>query len=208
MPKTTPPQEPIRDQVLRIAAGIFAERGFIATMADDFFDAMNRRQQAELQKFQSRARLAQAVANKALVGLPLLPDKDRPDDVQGVARLVMMCREMAQALNHDVFARAAFRLLQEAHHIDAHLPKPIVGWVNIITGFFADAVEMGDLPADLNVQEAAWNTVVSFHGVKDACWVLDMNDQLPEKVETWLEYTLRSLGCSNISGFLARPAAG
>ena len=188
-----------RDEVIEIAAKVFAKRGFLGTMLEDLDGQMNAAQRRALGAFASKSKLALAVTTQAFTGYPFVRSEDRPAiAVEGLARLVVLCRSVAKSVATDIVVQAALRLVADSDLIDADLPKPLVTWIELTTGIFEDAIELGEVPSSVDPATAAWAVVTAFHGVKDACILFDTLDELPRRVDFTVRAMLVGIGCSDV----------
>lgn len=108
--------------------------------------------------------------------------------------LVRSVESVARALVDDQVARVAIRLQSEGELIGMSLPTPFVGWIQRVKEYLGRAVELGQLPACVDVDGEAVLLVATFVGLRDITGLLGDRSQLVSLAVAGTTGQLRGMG--------------
>lgn len=179
---------PNREKVFTAAALEFADHGYRGTSYGSIAERAGLQRNIVQNYAPYKTILAQTIVDKVYVGGAFYASVRHPD-LTGINQLLLSSHLVAHKEATDVFARAADRLLNERSEIDADLPKPYVGWIELVTEDIQVMIAAGELPSDTHSDKVAQCLVASYLGMrqlKDTVGTLeDFEDQV-----VWAEYRL------------------
>lgn len=195
MPPTTRSEQKAatRRRILEVAAAHFAAKGYAATSLNDLSAALGLTKGTIFFHFSSKAELARAISEDvAEQWAPLLAAHEERG-TRGLAALVDASRQVATFYQESAVFRAASRLRLEAENIDADLPVPFVGWIDLARTYLAQAAADGELVEGVDVDETAWHVVAWFEGVQTVSTHLAHLDDLTDRVDGMWRILLRAV---------------
>jgi AcrR family transcriptional regulator len=155
-----------RGRVLNAAAEVFARTGFLAASMNDIVDAAGVTKGALYFHFPSKEALAVAIVEEQFAQWPPVVAaviEYSPDAMIGIISLTY---EVGARFRDDVLITAGVRLSFERELVNADMPTPFVGWVDILQDLFSRARREGLLRPGVLPAPAARALVGSFFGVQ------------------------------------------
>ncbi|QJW35929.1 ScbR family autoregulator-binding transcription factor [Cellulosimicrobium protaetiae] len=195
MPPTTRSEQKAatRRRILEVAAQHFAARGYAATSLNDLSTALGLTKGTIFFHFTSKAELARAISEDVADQWVPLHAAHEERGTRGLVALVESSRQVAHLYRESAVFRAASRLRLEAENIDAELPVPFVGWIDLARTYLAQAQADGELVEGVDVDETAWHVVAWFAGVQEVSTHLSHLDDLTSRVEGMWRILLRAV---------------
>ncbi len=157
-----------REVILRAAATVFDDRGYVGTRLEDVVDGQGISKGALYFHFPSKEALAAAVVREHYDLWSELTGRLRPEHPRAVRLLIELSRRIAQMLLHQTGVRAGLRLMSERNLIGPSVPRPFVSWVTAVEGLLTEAREQGDLRPDVLPGPTAVVIVSAFAGLPQA----------------------------------------
>ncbi len=173
-----------RADVLHAAAECFAEHGFRSTSLKEVADRAELTKGAVYFHFPTKEALAVAVIEEHYSTWPQLLAELAAEDLGPWELAMEMLDRAALAFRDDVAVRAGARLQIERSLIDAPLPEPYVGWVEVLTELLEQARRAGQLQPDVDPAVAARCLVASFFGMQH---ISDVLHRRADILERWAE---------------------
>jgi AcrR family transcriptional regulator len=162
-----------RRYLLEAAAQLFDERGYAGTSISDISSRSGRTSGSIYFHYASKEKLALAVVEEHFASWPEMIGRHRAAAAPALERLVALSFTVARAFRDDVVVRAGSRLWMEHKAIDATLPMPFVGWIEVVTGLLEEARAEGALAAGIAPETAAHGIVCAFFGLHTVSDALD-----------------------------------
>ncbi len=146
MPPTTRSEQKAatRRRILEVAAAHFAAKGYAATSLNDLSAALGLTKGTIFFHFSSKAELARAISEDVAEQWVPLRAAHEERGTRGLAALVDASRQVATVYRESAVFRAASRLRLEAENVDADLPVPFVGWIDLARTYLAQAAADGE----------------------------------------------------------------
>ncbi|AEW98983.1 ScbR family autoregulator-binding transcription factor [Streptantibioticus cattleyicolor] len=202
--------ETTRRAVLLAAAELFNERGYAGTSISDISERSGRTSGAIYFHYGNKENLALAIVEAHFATWPALVERyaattGRP----ALDRLVGLSFEVARAFRDDIVVSAGSRLWAERKAIDAPLPVPFVGWVDVVRRALRRAREQGELAAHIEPASAAHGIVCAFFGLHTVSDALDGRDAIEDRLADLWRLLLPSLQARpETEALLARARSG
>lgn len=171
--------------LLEAAARLFDERGYAGTSISDISAGSGRTSGSIYFHYASKEKLALAVIEEHFATWPDLIGRHRAADIPALEKLVALSFTVARAFRDDVVVRAGARLWLERKSIDAALPLPFVGWIEVVTQLLEDARTEGALAPGVDPGTAAHGIVCAFFGLHTVSDALDGRGHIEEHLR-WL----------------------
>jgi len=182
-----------RRRILEVAAAHFAAKGYAATSLNDLSAALGLTKGTIFFHFSSKAELARAISEDVAEQWVPLRAAHEERGTRGLTALVDASRQVATVYRESAVFRAASRLRLEAENIDADLPVPFVGWIDLARTYLAQAAADGELVEGVDVDETAWHVVAWFDGVQTVSTHLTHLDDLTDRVDGMWRILLRAV---------------
>lgn len=116
--------------------------------------------------FPAKTDMADAVLARAFPdGVFMAAETD--ESVGPLEVLIQSVESVAQSLLVSQVARVAIRLQADSEYIGPRQPTPYIGWIQRTRECLERAVEVGDLPAGVDVESEAILLVATFVGLRD-----------------------------------------
>lgn len=196
-----------RAAIMRIAAEQFDANGYAATTVGEIADRLGMTKGSVYFHFPSKAELAAEVAGEYFhLWEPVLSKVDE-QGLSGLDALVWASRQVAFRYRDDVTVRAAVRLMRESSIIDAAMPVPFVGWIEVVRHYLEQARDAGDLRPDVDVDALAWHLVALFFGTQEVSHQLAERADLAERVDLLWAFTLEGVRAESRTGVTVSEAA-
>ena len=179
-----------RAAILRTAAEQFDANGYAATTVGEIADRLGMTKGSVYFHFPSKAELAAEVAGEYFhLWEPVLSRVDE-QGLTGLDALIWASREVALRYRDDVTVRAAVRLMRESSIIDASMPVPFVGWIEVVRRYLEQARESGGLRPGVDIDALAWHLVAQFFGTQEVSHQLSERGDLAERIDLLWTFTL------------------
>ncbi|WP_329129035.1 TetR/AcrR family transcriptional regulator [Streptomyces sp. NBC_01476] len=179
--------ETTRGFLVEAAAKLFDERGYAGTSISDISALSGRTSGAIYFHFAGKEKLALAVVEAHFAAWPTLIGDARAEDRPALEKLVELSFTVARAFRDDVIVRAGSRLWMERKAIDAQLPTPFIGWIEVVTELLEEAARRGELATGVDPVIAAPGIVYAFFGLHTVSDALDGRDRIEERLhDLWL----------------------
>lgn len=182
--KAEPKQERARRtraHILRMAAELFAERGYAAVTLQDVAERASMTKGAVYFHYKNKEDLAVAVVQEHYARWPVLLAEISASELPPYDALVSVLDRVTGAFHDDVVVQAGARLQVERSLIDADLPEPYVGWEDYLTGLVEAMDKAGELRADVTPRAAARVLVAAFFGMQHISDVLSHRADLTQR---------------------------
>lgn len=174
-----------REDILKAAAEEFAAKGYAGTSFGTIAARVGMHRNALQHYISSKPELAAEIAWAPFLDGQFLAQP--AGDIEGIAGMLAMARQIADTYAADVTARASMRLIEQSANIPAELPKPFVGWMGPSEDLLRQAVNRGEIAKDADLKDLAWRLVSAFVGVRVVSDVLGELDQFPDRVVRTLD---------------------
>jgi AcrR family transcriptional regulator len=127
--------------VLRSAAGLVAQRGYLGTSVNDLLERAGLTKNAFYSYFPSKEALAVALVEQTAAQWPPLITAFKSLRAPALDTVIALSFEVADRYANDDVVRAGIRLSLERDTIRTPLPPPFHGWVDEIEGLLSPAGE-------------------------------------------------------------------
>ena len=168
---------------LLAAAEVFARTGFLAASMNDIVEAAGVTKGAVYFHFPSKEALAVAVVEEQFAQWPAVVAaiiEHSPDPLTGVMALTY---EVGSRFRDDVLTTAGIRLSFERELVNAAMPTPFVGWINILQDLFGRARRAGQLRPGLQPGPIARSLVGGFFGIQHVSEILTDRTDLEARLD-------------------------
>jgi AcrR family transcriptional regulator len=155
-----------RGRVLNAAAEVFARTGFLAASMNDIVDAAGVTKGALYFHFPSKEALAVAIVEEQFAQWPPVVEAIIEHSPDAIISIIALTYEVGTRFRDDVLITAGVRLSFERELVNADMPTPFVGWVDILQDLFSRARREGLLRPGVLPAPAARALVGSFFGVQ------------------------------------------
>lgn len=197
-----------RRYLLEAAAQLFDERGYAGTSISDISARSGRTSGSIYFHYASKEKLALAVVEEHFATWPEMIGRHQAAEAPALERLVALSFTVARAFRDDVVVRAGSRLWMEHKAIDAPLPMPFVGWIDVVTRLLEEARTEGALAAGVAPDTAAHGIVCAFFGLHTVSDALDGRRRIEEHLYGLWSLLLAALQADpDPAGLLARALA-
>ncbi|MEU6484207.1 ScbR family autoregulator-binding transcription factor [Streptomyces sp. NPDC046887] len=168
--------ERTRELVVRAAAARFDTTGFAATSLSDIVETAKVSKGALYFHFESKEKLAEAVATQSGAGWRDVLRAARAPGGPVLQALIDMTHDVAQRIHHDVVFRAGLRLCDERWPGEDRFPSPYPSWKRALTLLLARSERRGELLPGLDVRQTARMLTATTAGIetlsrKDRGWL-------------------------------------
>jgi AcrR family transcriptional regulator len=158
--------EQTRQQIVPVAARLFAERGFRDANLDRIVAELRLTKGILYHSFPTKDKLAEVVVDLYGSRLKALNYQIRAACPNSLDAVVEMSYAAARLTHTDPVIRGGTRLLLERDMIDAPLPLPFAGWVERVTSIMREGQVRGEVVGDADPGEIAETIVEIFHGTQ------------------------------------------
>jgi AcrR family transcriptional regulator len=194
-----------RDAILAAAGAEVAEHGYEGTSYQAVAARAGVTKSLVSYHFATKADIARAIldlayATGSFARTPRVPDA--PLEELTVAVVLVASQTVM-----DPIARAALRLQRERDVIEIEVPPPWVGWVKRVGGCLDRAIELGVLPAEVDVAFEARLLVAQYIGLRELSQAFDERELFVERAIRGTVDLLRALGADPGALDRARRAA-
>ncbi|MEU3460694.1 ScbR family autoregulator-binding transcription factor [Streptomyces sp. NPDC006733] len=179
--------ETTRRTLLETAAQLFDQHGYAGTSISDISTASGRTSGAIYFHFASKENLALAVLQEHFATWPELVERYRASGRPALEQLVALSFSVARAFRDDIVVRAGARLWMERKAINAPLPAPFVGWIDVVSALLTEARKEGTLAPGIVPCTAAHGVVCAFFGLHTVSDALGSREQIEDELHNlWL----------------------
>ncbi|WP_370128561.1 ScbR family autoregulator-binding transcription factor [Streptacidiphilus sp. EB103A] len=175
--------------VLQAAAAVFAEHGYSSASMAQILASAGVTKGALYFHFPSKEHLAKAVVAEQAH----LLTEGAFDAAPGIQALIDMSHMFAEGLRTDPVARGAVRLVIEYGSFSSPDPTPYLQWIEAVRGPLAQAREIGQLRAEVDIDSTAEAVVGMFTGIQLISEVLSGRADLGRRITSLWELLLPSL---------------
>jgi len=193
-----------RDEIIRAAAAEFDEVGYAAASLSSIAARLNRTKGAMSYHFSSKGSLAQEVAAYHFRQWDGVLAAIRAEGFSGLEATIVLSFVVSARFRDDVLVRAGMRLQHDAGLTDVELPKPFVWWTNMTRELLEEGRDLGQLPAEGDLDAAAEVLVEAFIGVQQISHRLTGARDIDQRVTNYWVLLLPGLGVANGSELVAR----
>ncbi|MBY8865757.1 MULTISPECIES: ScbR family autoregulator-binding transcription factor [Streptomyces] len=170
-----------RAQILRVAAELFAERGYATVTLQDVAERASMTKGAVYFHYKNKEELAVAVVQEHYARWPAILEEVTVRRLPPYETLVTVLDRVTRAFRDDIVVQAGARLQVERSLINGDLPKPYVGWEDYLTGLVEAIDEAGELRPGITPRGAARVLVAAFFGMQHISDVLARRADLTER---------------------------
>jgi AcrR family transcriptional regulator len=175
-----------RRQILSTAALAMDERGFLGTTMTELIARSGLSASTVYAHFPTKESLAIAVIQQQYAQWPPLIEAFRSAGAPAVDTMVALSFEVARMFKEDVAVRAGVRLSIERSAINAPLPAPFLGWMEVVEEFVATAQREGTVPRTLAADAASRVLVCAFFGIQHVAAMLSARADIESRMaEMW-----------------------
>ncbi|MHC6221209.1 TetR family transcriptional regulator [Arthrobacter sp. MMS24-S77] len=197
---STPKGAATRSEILRVAADVFAHKGFEQTRMDDIIREVGLTKGAIYFHFSSKALLAQAVIDEQKarwlrrVQEEVLSKDNPPEELRNLGKF------MVRTVLSDSSAWGVVHLANQLASVKGHpgSTSPLAAWVDLVAGILQRGRASGVLTFSGDPSDAATVVVAAFDGLKSVTDALDPRDL--DAFERRAELLLQLLERQFISG--------
>ncbi len=179
-----------RAQVLGAAAQAFADKGFPAVTMLDVAELTGMTKGAVYFHYPNKEALALAVTEEFYHRIARLGEEVLGLELSPLDAVTELMTRTAVAFRDDLVVQAGARLQIESTLIATDLPRPYVGYTELVTAWLAQAAEIGELPAGARPEAIARVLISAFFGAQHISWVLDNRSDVAERVQEILTTVL------------------
>lgn len=170
-----------RAQILQVAAEVFAQHGYPAVSLQDVADRASMTKGAVYHHYANKEALAVAVVTEHYGRWRPLVEEVRARQLPPLETLLAVLDATAEAFRSDTVVQAGARLQIERSLISTDLPRPYVGWQELLAGLATEAKAAGQLRPDTNPHALARVIVSAFFGMQHISDVLTRREDLIER---------------------------
>ncbi|MFH5877761.1 TetR family transcriptional regulator [Arthrobacter sp. NA-172] len=175
---STPKGVATRNEILRVAAEVFARKGFEQTRMDDIIREVGLTKGAIYFHFSSKAQLAQAVVDEqkahwlSRVQEEILSKNNPIEELRGLGEF------MVRTVLSDSSAWGVVHLANQLASVKEHPggPSPLAAWVELVAGILQRGRASGVLTFSGAPSDTATVIVAAFDGLKSVTDALDPQD--------------------------------
>lgn len=175
---STPKGAATRNEILRVAADVFARKGFEQTRMDDIIREVGLTKGAIYFHFSSKALLAQAVVDEQKarwlrrVQEEILSKDNPPEELRTLGQF------MVRTVLSDSSAWGVVHLANQLASVKGHPggTSPLAGWVDLVAGILQRGRANGSLTFSGDPHDSATVIVAAFDGLKSVTDALDPRD--------------------------------
>jgi AcrR family transcriptional regulator len=170
-----------RAQILQVAAEVFAQNGYPAVSLQDVADRASMTKGAVYHHYANKEALAVAVVHEHYGRWQPLVAEVRARQLPPLETMLAVLDATAEAFRSDTMVQAGARLQIERSLIGTDLPRPYVGWQELLAGLATEARTAGQLRADTNPHALARVIVAAFFGMQHISDMLTGREDLIER---------------------------
>jgi AcrR family transcriptional regulator len=196
-----------RDEIIRAAAAEFDEVGYAAASLSSIAARLNRTKGAMSYHFSSKGSLAQEVASYHFKQWEGVLSSIRAEGFSGLELTIVLSFVVAARFRDDVLIRAGMRLQHDAGLRDVELPPPFTWWTVMTRDLLVEGRELGQLPAEGDLDAAAEVLVEAFIGVQEISHRLTGAQDIDHRVTNYWILMLPGLGVPDGAALVARLGA-
>lgn len=182
-----------RESVLLSAAEVFYRKGYAAATLSEIAARAEVTTGALYFHYPSKSALADAVLYEHHAAWAEVAAESQRWRLSALAKIGALIDRIADSYAHSMIARAGVRLGNEHEAIDAKLPEPSVGWIEMMTNLVRVGQQDGSISRDVDAPAAAWVIVASLFGVQEVSERLNARADLIERVTEWWAMLVPSL---------------
>lgn len=176
-------RERTRAAIVSTAATMIAERGYLGTSIRDIAGALDLTVGAIFFHFKAKEGLAHEIISGFRTRWDGLVEEAQQRPGPRLDALLWLSARVADDYVSDVHVRAAVRLVRERLVVDANLPTPYLGWIEITAGFLAAARDAGEVLPTVDVEGTAYQLVCTWSGNQHIAGDLDALGTLPDRLK-------------------------
>jgi AcrR family transcriptional regulator len=173
-----------RAEIMDAAADLFASQGFQTTSLQQVAKHAEVTKGAVYHHFPTKEILAVAVIEEHYSRWPVLLQRLQARNLSPWDTAMEMLDQAAVSFRDDTAVRGGARLQLERRQINAAIPEPYVGWIQLLTELLEQARRRGQLQPGIDPAEAARCLVSGFFGMQHISDVLhsrlDITDRWAE----------------------------
>ncbi|UVJ37939.1 TetR/AcrR family transcriptional regulator [Arthrobacter sp. CJ23] len=175
---STPKGQATRHEILRVAAGVFASKGFDQTRMDDIIRAVGLTKGAIYFHFPSKVQLAQAVVDEQKSRWLRLAEEQILSLDSPAQQLRGLGDFMIKAVLSDASAWGIVHLANQLASVKGHHagPSPLAAWVDLVSGILHRGRATGVFTFPGNPTDVATLIIAAFDGLKSVTNALDPAD--------------------------------
>jgi AcrR family transcriptional regulator len=196
-----------RDEIIRAAAAEFDEAGYAAASLSSIAARLGRTKGAMSYHFSSKASLAHEVADYHFTQWAGIHAAIRADGHVGLEAMIVLSFVVATRFRDDVLVRAGIRLQHDAGLRDVKLPPPYIWWTGLTRKLIEEGRELGQIPADVDLDAAAEVLVEAFTGVQLVAHSQTHAQDIYPRIERYWAMLLPGLGVENGAELVTRLGA-
>ncbi|MFD4551237.1 ScbR family autoregulator-binding transcription factor [Streptomyces sp. NPDC058466] len=170
-----------RAQILQAAAEIFAAHGYPKVSLQDVADRASMTKGAVYFHYANKEALAVAVVQEHYSRWQPLVEEVRARRLPPLETLLGILDRTAEAFRDDTMVQAGARLQIERSLIGADLPKPYVGWQELLASLITEAKTAGQLLPDTDPAALSRVIVAAFFGMQHISDVLSGRSDLMDR---------------------------
>ncbi|MDO5644676.1 MAG: ScbR family autoregulator-binding transcription factor [Dermabacter sp.] len=179
-----------RTGILKVAAEEFDQRGYAAVALSEIAARLEVTKGTVYFHFPSKAALASAVVDSYFSAWEIVLAEVGRQNLQGIAALRWLSKQVAQSYRDDPGVRAPLRLMREADAIGIDLPTPFLPWVETVARHVHEAQDLGEIRRGLDVEAVAWQIVAGFFGAQEISHQLTGSADIVERVDAMWDLLL------------------
>lgn len=176
-------RERTRTAIVRTAATMFDERGYLGTSIRDIAGALDLTVGAIFFHFKAKETLGREIVTGYYVRWNALVERARTRPGGRVEAMMWLSGRVAQAYVDDVEVRAAVRLVRDRSLSIETVPTPYLGWISITAEFLTQARAAGEVAPDLDVDLVAYQLVCTWFGNQHITGDLGALPTLPDRLK-------------------------
>jgi AcrR family transcriptional regulator len=193
-----------RDAAILAGSELFAAKGYAATSSGDIAASLGRSKGSLTYHFPTKAELALAIVEEQYkLWAPMLAELQN-EGHHGLDAMLRLTWSVAYNFQHNVVVRAAARLQLEAENVEADMPRPYVGWIQMTEVLAREAVERGEIVVPISIERLSWFFIGAFFGVQQISNTLEDRENVVSRVEDMWMLVLPGLGVKNPAEVIAR----
>ncbi|GAA4167139.1 ScbR family autoregulator-binding transcription factor [Gryllotalpicola koreensis] len=196
-----------RDEIIRAAAAEFDEAGYAGASLSSIAARLGRTKGAMSYHFSSKASLAHEVAEYHFTQWEGVHAAVRADGYVGLEAMILLSFVVATRFRDDVLVRAGIRLQHDAGLRDVKLPPPYVWWTGLTHKLLEEGRELGQIPANVDLGDAAEVLVEAFTGVQLVAHSQSRAQDIYERIERYWALFLPGLGVADGAELVKRLGA-
>lgn len=165
--------EATRSAILLAAARRFDRDGYAGTSVSAVSRDAGLTTGAVYFHFAGKEGLARSVVEEHFAAWPDVVARVSGRAGPALDKIIVLSYEVARAFRDDILVRAGSRLWTERKDIGTPLPRPFVGWIDLVAGLIRDGRADGSVDAAVTPRIAASVLVCAFFGTHTVSDALD-----------------------------------